>query len=197
MLKKYSTQNNLEIITLNKPGITDFAEARNLLLEKSNAEWVFFIDSDEEVTPELIKEIGDAINKEKGPDAYYVKRKIYFLGKYVGEDRVLRLAKRNSGKWVRAVHEVWDVASHPTGLLKNCLIHNTASNLHEYIEKINKYSTLHAEENSKEGKKSNLLKIIFYPPLKFIQNILIGRGFVFSMLQSFHSFLSWSKEWIS
>jgi glycosyltransferase involved in cell wall biosynthesis len=203
MLKKYSTQNKLEIITLDKPGITDFAEARNSLLEKSNAEWVFFIDSDEEVTPELIKEIGDAINKKqipdkkRGPDAYYIKRKIFFLGKYVGEDKVLRLAKKGSGKWIRAVHEVWDIKSHPRGVLKNYIIHNTADNLREYIEKINKYSTIHAKENSKEGKKSNLFKIVFYPPLKFIQNILLGRGFVFSMLQSFHSFLSWSKEWIS
>jgi glycosyltransferase involved in cell wall biosynthesis len=196
MLKKYSTQNNLEIITLNKPGITDFAEARNELLEKSSARWIFFIDSDEEVAPELFNEIGNVINKKRGLDGYYVRRKIYFLGKYVGEDKVLRLGKRDTGRWERAVHETWKIKGN-IGQLKNPLIHNTAKSLHEYIDKINFYSTLHAEENLKEGKKSNIFKIIFYPVGKFIQNIFLGRGFVFSMLQSFHSFLSWVKAWQS
>ncbi len=190
-------KNDLEIITLNKPGITDFAKARNELLQKSKAEWLFFVDSDEKVTPELMKEVEDTISRDLDVDAYYVKRKIYFLGEYIGEDKVLRLARRNLGEWIRAVHEVWYVGSSTTGVLKNCLIHNTAGNLHEYIERINKYSDIHAKENKKEGKKSNLFKIIFYPIFKFIQNLLMGRGFVFSMLQSFHSFLAWSKEWIS
>jgi glycosyltransferase involved in cell wall biosynthesis len=191
------SKNDLEIITLNKPGITNFAKARNELLEKSKAEWLFFVDSDEKVTPELMKEVKDTISRDLDVDAYYVKRKIYFLGEYIGEDKVLRLAKRNLGKWTRAVHEVWYVGSHTVGVFKNYLIHNTAGNLHEYIERINKYSTIHAKENRREGKKSNLFKIIFYPTFKFIQNLLMGRGFVFSMLQSFHSFLAWSKEWIS
>jgi glycosyltransferase involved in cell wall biosynthesis len=191
------SRNNLEIITLNKPGITDFAKARNELLQKSKAEWLFFVDSDEKVSPELMKEVKNTISRDLDVDAYYVKRKIYFLGEYVGEDRVLRLAKRNSGRWIRAVHEVWYVGSHTEGVLKNYLIHNTAGNLYEYIERINKYSDIHAKENKKEGKKSNLFKIVFYPIFKFIQNIFMGRGFVFSMLQSFHSFLAWSKQWIS
>jgi len=38
-------------------------------------------------------------------------------------------------------------------------------------------------------------KIIFYPKMMFLKNILQGRGFTFSMLQSLHSFLGWSKEW--
>jgi hypothetical protein len=63
------------------------------------------------------------------------------------------------------------------------------------VNKINFYSTLHAEENLADGKKSNLFKIVCYPPAKLIQSLLIGRGFVFSMLQSFHSYLAWSKEW--
>lgn len=190
------SKNSLEIITLNKPGITDFASARNELLKKSKAEWIFFVDSDEKVSKELKKEVLKRI-QDDAYDAYYVRRKVCFLGKCIGGDKVLKLARKNSGKWVRAVHEIWDVASHPTGELKNYLIHNTANNLHEYIEKINKYSTIHAKENLKEGKESSLFKIIFYPLLKFVQNIFIGRGFVFSMLQSFHSFLAWSKEWTS
>jgi len=190
------SKNDLEIITLAVPGITDFAKERNHLLKKSRSDWVLFLDSDEKVTPKLMTEVNSTLNKVRNLDAYYLKRKIYFLGKYIGEDKVLRLAKRSSGKWVRAVHETWQVKTR-FGTLQNYIIHNTADNLHEYIEKMNKYSTLHAQENFREGKQSSPFKIVVYPFLKFLQNIFFGRGFVFSMLQSFHSFLAWSKAWQS
>jgi hypothetical protein len=184
--------NNLEIITLVKPGITDFAKERNLLLEKSKSEWVLFLDSDEKLSEELKKEI---LNLDPlDYSGFIIRRKIFFLGEEIGEDKVLRLAKRLSGKWVRAVHETWDVKGR-VGILKGDIIHNTANNLYGYIAKMNSYSSIHAEENLREGKHSNLFKIVIYPKIKFVQNILAGRGFVFGMLQSFHSFLGWVKLW--
>jgi hypothetical protein len=188
------TKNTLEIITLDKPGVTDFAKERNILLEKSKSDWVFFVDSDESATPELMKEISGKINKVPNLAGYKVRRKIYFLGKEIGWDEVIRLGRKKAGKWERAIHETWQI-NQEVGLLDGYIIHNTASNLHEYIEKMNKYSSIHALENLKENKRANLYKIISYPKMKFIQNILSGRGFVFSMLQAFHSFLAWVKLW--
>jgi len=185
--------NKFEIITLNKPGITDFAKERNDLLKKTKSEWVLFLDTDEKATKELDGEIKN-LNPRKY-NGFYIKRKIVFLGKNIGEDKVLRLAKKNSGKWVRKVHETWQVKE-KIGILKNYIIHNTADNLHDYIEKMSSYSGIHAKENLKEGKTSSLFKIIFYPKFKFIENLLAGRGFVFSILQSFHSFLAWSNLWL-
>ncbi len=186
--------NNFEIITLKKPGITDFAAERNMLLAKAKSKWVFFLDTDEKTTPELSDEINLTLSKKPKFDGFYIKRKIYFLEKCIGEDRVLRLGKRDAGKWKRAVHEVWDVGTN-TGSLNNFIIHNTANDLHSYIDKINNYSEIHARENRKEGKNVTILKIVLYPTAKFLQNIFSGRGFVFSMLQSFHSFLGWTKQW--
>ncbi len=188
------SKNNLEIITLNKPGIVDFAKERNILLNKAKSEWVLFIDTDETLTKELKKEIEEKTQNESWYNGFYIKRKIYFCGQLVGEDRVLRLARKNSGRWIRAVHEIWEVEG-KAGVLNNYIIHNTANNLYEYIAKLNKYSTVHAAENLKEGKRSNLIKIIIYPKLKFVQNILLGRSFVFSLMQALHSFLSWVKLW--
>ena len=184
--------NNVEIITLKVPDIRDFAYERNKLLKKTGSVWVFFVDGDEEISEELKKEIE---NLDPGSyNGYYVKRKIIFLGHVIGEDKVLRLGKRDAGKWNRKVHEVWNIKG-KVGLLKNFLIHNTAEDISSYVGKINKYSGIHAEENLKEGKKVSILKIIFYPKMMFLKNILQGRGFTFSMLQSLHSFLGWSKEW--
>lgn len=187
--------NNLEIITLKKNSIVDFAKERNTLLENAKSKWIFFVDTDEVVSPKLQREIETVLESNTGNySGFYIKRKIYLAGSYVGEDKVLRLAKKGSGRWVRSVHETWNIKG-KVRTLKNYLIHNTADTLAEYIQKLNFYSDIHAKENLKEGKRSNVWKIIIYPKLKFLQNLLLGRGFVFSMLQSFHSFLAWSKQW--
>lgn len=191
------SKNNLEVITLNSPGVTDFAEARNKLLKKAAGHWVFFLDTDEEMTSELRQEINRAVNNRADSfEGYYVNRKNYFLGGYVGTDKILRLGRKNAGKWVRSVHETWNIKG-SLGKLKNPVIHNTAGSVREMITKINFYSTLHAEANKLEGKKADLFKIIFYPKAKFVQSIFMCRGVVFSILQAFHSYLSWSKLWIS
>lgn len=93
------------------------------------------------------------------------------------------------------MHEEWKVKG-KIGNLKDYLVHETADNLKEAISKTNFYSTLHARQNAKDGKKANLFKIILFPKAKFIQNLLTGKGFVFALLHSFHSFLAWSKQWL-
>ncbi len=186
---------NIAFITLNKKNIRDFAKERNELLLGAKSNWVFFVDSDETISNNIREEVERVISNPRNKyNGFYIYRKDYFLGEYSGTDKILRLGKRNCGHWERKVHEVWAIKG-SIGQLKNPLIHNTADNLHDFVAKINFYSTLHAEENLKEGKKSNIVKIIIFPVLKFIQSMIIGRGFVMSMLQSFHSFLSWSKEW--
>jgi hypothetical protein len=184
--------NQVEFITLNKKGITDFAGERNKLLRKAKAEWVFFVDRDEKVSNALRREILAAVQNKDKYNGFYVVRQIIFLGKFIGRDQVLRLARKGAGKWRRAVHETWDIKG-KVGTLRNCLSHRTAEGLREYLAKINYFSTLHARENLKEGKHSNIFKIICYPKVKFLWNFLSGRGFVFSLIQSFHSFLGWAK----
>ena len=90
------------------------------------------------------------------------------------------------------------------GELSGEIIHYSHENLSKFIEKINFYSDLHGLELKKEGKDSSLFNIVFKPIGKFIRNYLVLEGykdgiggFVFAMMMSFHSFLSWSKIWLS
>ncbi len=185
--------NKVEVITLSKKNIQNFAKERNILLSKAKSDWVFFVDSDEQVGKKLWQEINKLDFKDY--DGFYILRKNYFCGDFVGQDKILRLGKKNAGKWVRRVHETWQIKG-KVGELKNPLIHNTAENLSDYIRKINFYSTLHAEANREEGKTSSLLKIIIYPKMKFLVTFFKSRHFVFSLMQAFHSYLAWSKLWI-
>ena len=188
--------NNIQTITLSKKVINDFALERNMLLSKSKKDWVFFVDSDEIVSKELVSEISHLDLQNSNYDGFVINRKNYFLGQYVGLDRIVRLGKKRAGKWVRSVHELWDIKG-KVGQLKNPLIHNTATNLHDYITKIDYYSDLHAKANAKEGKTATLIKIVFYPQLKFVESFVKSKSVVFSIMQALHSFLSWSKQYLS
>lgn len=181
----------LSILTLNKSNITDFAEARNDLLQKAKTDWVLFLDKDEKIT-QVNQLFSNTLNQKK--TAYYLFRKNYFLGQFVGTDKIIRLVKKRTGKFVRKVHEVWkpnDLSK--VGVIDVPIIHNTAYNLTDYLNKINNYSTLHAKANLKEGKKSNLFKIIFFPIGKFIVTLIKSKHVVFSIMQSLHSYLAWTK----
>lgn len=172
------------ILTLNKEKITDFAKERNDLLKKSKTEWNLFLDSDEKLSKPIT-------NISNNFDGYYLKRKNYFLGDYVGTDILIRLGKKEFVTWKRSVHEIWDIKK--VGKLDNYIIHNTAHSLSDYVIKMNYYSGLHARANLIEGKMSTLFKIIFFPIGKLIITFVKSKHVVFSIMQSLHSYLSWTK----
>ena len=169
---------------------SDFSAQRNYGLSKAKGEWVLFVDADEVVSPKLAEEIKEATKSEYS--GFYIKR----VG--VIDEYILRLGK--GGKWHRKIHEEWSVKG-KVGKLSSPLLHSPTFQLKSFLAKINYYSTLHAKSNSIEGKKSNLIKIIFWPIYKFFYYFVIKRGyrakngFVFSALMGAHSFLSWAKLW--
>lgn len=184
----------------------DFSAQRNFGLSKAKGEWVFFVDADETVTEELKDEIL-AKTENSSYDGCLLPRRDIFFGKELkhgeaGRVKIVRLAEANAGKWERAVHEHWRVKG-KVGKLNNPLMHRPHQRLDEYAADVDFYSTLHAKANYREGKRSGLLKIVFFPCSKFLRNYVLRLGFldgvfgmVHALFMSFHSFLSWSKLYI-
>lgn len=203
----------LTIVTLNQKNITDFAAARNEKLATAKTDWVLFLDSDESLSLELEAEIASAI-QSPSHSAYYIPRQDVFLGRVLhhgetGHAKFIRLAKKEFGKWVRPVHEVWaPVGERPAspvkiGTLTNPLIHNSHKDISSFLDKINLYSTLDAQYRYKEGIRSSIWKIAVYPIAKFKWNYLFKLGFldgvpglIMAMMMSFHSYLTWTKLYL-
>ena len=195
----------------------DFSAQRNFGLRKATGMWVLFIDADERVTPALRSEIIQLINDPTLSYSGFTFRRHDFiwgkelkhgdmayglLKKFLWNVKLLRLAKKSSGKWKRKVHETWDVSG-PTRELNSPLLHYPHQTISEFIKDINNFSTLHAKANMEEGKRSSLAKIIIWPTGKFVYNFFLRlgfldglHGFIVAMVMSFNSFLAWSKLWL-
>jgi len=181
----------------------NFAQQHNFALRQAQGDWVLSIDADEVVSPELKKEIMEAV-KEPNVAGFYFKRYDFWSGRLLkhgeqGKVRLLRLGKKGKGEWRREVHEVWEIEGE-TKELKNPLLHYSHQTLSDFIDHVNFHSTLHAQTLKKEGVKPSLWRIIFYPKAKFIQNYILRRGFldgtpgiIVALMMSFHSFLARAK----
>lgn len=181
----------------------NFAKQRNYGLEKAKGEWILFIDADERVSTRLKEEIQSSIRIGGYSGIYQgfvVRRKDKFLGKWLrfGETRsigLLRIARKNSGKWAGSVHENWHVKG-KTGKLKNPIIHDRQLTMTQFLKRINHYSSIRAHELFQEKKKTNAFLIIAYPAGKFMQNYFFRLGFldampglIMALMMSIHSFL--------
>jgi len=178
--EKYNTK-----VYINR--LENFSSQRNFGLSKVNHEWVLFIDADEIVSNELKEEIVKKIDT-LNINGFFIQRRDVFLGKKMqhgdlGKVSLMRLAKRNF-KWVNDVHEVWEVTG-KTSNLENPVIHNSHKNLSEFIEKIDQYSSLRAEELQKQKVFSSSFSIVFYPVGKFTNLFFIKLGF----LDGLHGFV--------
>lgn len=137
----------VKIETDSLPG--NFADWRNLGAEKAKGEWLFYVDSDEEVTPELKKMILQAIDSNEFA-GYAIPRKNIFLGHEMHwggwrPDFVLRLIKKDKLiKWSGEIHEQPEISG-TICHLKEPLIHVSHRNLTEMVEKTNKWSEVEAK----------------------------------------------------
>lgn len=185
----------------------DVSKQTNYGMKKAKGEWMLIIDADEIVTDKLKNEIKNVLKtKAESVDCFLIKRNDYFLGKLLKHGEVSkvylpRLLKKGKGKWKRRVHQYLEIKGGNLKL-RSPLLHYH-NNLQDFITSINTWSSWHSLANKEEGKKSSLIKIVFYPILKFFKNYILKlgfldglHGFVHALIMSFHSFLSWSKQWV-
>ncbi len=191
------------------PKNSEFSGQRNWAMEQAKNDWIIFVDADEVVSEELKKEIIDlfSANDQRLMTNYSIPRRDFFWGKELryGETHgartqgIIRLIQKGSGVWTGAVHERF-IASGNTGSLKNYLDHNSHETLAEFIQDINTYSSIRADELHQQGIQYSTGDVVVTPLAKFIYTYFILRGFldgpagfVYSFVMSFHSFLVRAK----
>jgi glycosyltransferase involved in cell wall biosynthesis len=116
--------------------------------------WVFYLDADERMTPELRAEIqAIAADASRAEVAYYCGRKNFFLGKWIRHamppGMIMRFFKPGRIRFERLVNPV-PVIDGPHGYLRHYFEHyNFSKGLTEWFDKHNKYSLFEAMEGMK------------------------------------------------
>jgi glycosyltransferase involved in cell wall biosynthesis len=159
-----------------------FGVQKQRALEKAKGDWVLSIDADEIVTAELKEEIRAVITRPE-LNGYEIPRLSNYCGKPMRHggwwpDYVLRLFRRDSGRFSEAlVHERVFVDG-KIGRLNAPLIHDKFVNLDEVLHKINYYSTLGAEMLYRKGVRSSLGKALSHGVWMFFRTYFIKLAFL-------------------
>lgn len=183
----------------------DFSGQRNFGLKRAKNEWVFFVDADEVVLPDLAQEISSHLKSVSlSVVGFKINRRDFFGGKWLkygesGDSRPLRLARKNAGSWKGKVHEIWSIDGEVENL-KNYLEHYPHQTIGEFLEDVNFYSSLRSQELFEAKQPAGIFEIIIYPLGKFFENYFIRLGFldgepgiIYALMMSLHSFLVRAK----
>jgi len=183
-----------------------FSRQKNSAVEKTQNDWILSLDADERVSPDLHEEIKQALGEHSPPyDGYFIPRKNFFLGRWIRHcgwypDYTLRLFRKSRGRFQeRAVHERVEVQG-KVGYLQHPLEHETYRSLGDFFERMDRYSTLAAQEMQREGRPYRISDLLFRPFLTFLQMYLLRAGFLegypgflLSVLYSIYTFAKYSK----
>lgn len=160
-----------------------FGPQKQYGVSQARHRWVLCLDADERVSDELRTSIVATLQSPPHT-AYAMARCNRFMGRWLrhGEgypDWSVRLFDRERAAWSDdPVHE--RVVSHGSvGRLKGDLLHESeAGGLSAYLEKQNRYTTLHAQMLHDRGKRASVGRLLFSPFFRFIKFYFLRLGFL-------------------
>ena len=165
-----------------------FAAQKNSAIAHATSEWVLSLDADEEVSPELAREIKALLEGEPPFSAYRIPRLNHFLGRPLRHggywpDPKLRLFRSGAALFAeRPVHETME-ADGPVGTLANPLLHHCYPTLEDYIEHMNRYSSAGAQMLVASGRAPRTVlslawNALLNPAATFVYNYVCRLGFL-------------------
>ena len=190
--------------TVSRRRFDDYAGQRNAALALCTKDWVLWIDADERVSPDLAAEIPLALGSGAPAAAFDIPFRVRFLGRTLrwgglGSERHLRLFSRARAKFEGgALHESLKVDG-PSFSLSGPIEHEPYRDLSEYMEKLDRYTTLAAQKRFDAGRRFHAwdhlrLPVEFAWRALFRLGFLDGRaGLVWAGLAAFHSWLKYAK----
>ena len=195
-----------------------FAGSKNSAIAKCTCTWILSLDADEELSPELQKQIRTLLPTNPPADAYYIRRRNLFLGRWIKHggfypDPKLRLFRRKAANFTappqfedRPVHETIAFDGEASELDYD-LVHHAYPTLETYIEHMDRYSSLGCSLLVQSGRVSRSLpafvaNVFVIPQLTFLWNYVFRLGFLDGreglLLHLYHAtYTSWkyAKAW--
>lgn len=176
----------------------------------AESKWIFMIDADERVTPELETSIRTVVKKEPTDTVYSLDRLSWVFGRFIRHsgwypDKIVRLYPKALANYDDAL--VHEKAVYPTGTivreLKGDLIHYPYRNLRHYLEKSAEYAQAWADAKQRQGKRASLMQGLMHGIGCFVQMYVIRKGFLdgrqgflLAALSCHSTFVKYADLWI-
>lgn len=161
-----------------------FGAQKNRALSYATHEWVFSIDADERVTPELRAAIQAVLAKQNDEHAAYeISRLSSYCGRFMRHsgwypDRIVRLFRRGAARFSDdLVHEHLLVEGN-VGLLDGELLHYSFENLEQVLNKVNQYSSAGAVMMQRRGRQATLSGAVLRGLWSFVRTYVLRAGFL-------------------
>lgn len=187
---------------------------KNFAIGQCRGEWIFVLDADEVISPELARElrgIADAATDAAEANAnayaaYRVPRLTYYLGRWLRRgwypDYNIRLLRRGRARLKGgSVHET-GAADGPVGTLRYPLEHYSYRDIGDHVARMNRYAELVALDKHARGKRSTPGGAILRGLWKFFVlyvtrgAFLEGRaGLAMATLAGVYNFLKYIRLW--
>jgi len=161
-----------------------YSAQKNFAAEQATGEWIFSLDADERVSPELTTSILE-LEKGAAPEqaAFEMPRRTFYLGrwiKYSGwwPDHKVRLYDRRRARWRGDfVHESLEVNGR-VNRLDGDILHYTVRDATEHHLRMDRYTTLAAEEAYMHRESVSLARLLLSPMLVFVRSYVLKLGFL-------------------
>ena len=161
-----------------------FGPQKQFAVDQCREPWILVLDADERIPPETALMIRQIVSNAPGPAAgYSFPRKNFFQGRWIRHagwwpDRVARLFRKGRGRMTAVqVHEAVEIDG-PVMLLDVPIEHLTESRLGPILRKIDRYSTLGAEDAFAQGRTSTLWSAFLRAKGTFVQDYFLRGGFM-------------------
>ncbi len=160
-----------------------YSETKNFANGLASGNYILSVDADEALSDELIKSIQEVKATLSG--AYAFNRRNHYCGKWIKRcgwypDRKVRLFPAGQAKWKGDfVHETLALSQGiATTFLQGDLLHYSYDSIDAHIGRVNRYSSLAADQLIANQKKGLLLKALLGPQWKFFKMFFLRLGFL-------------------
>lgn len=161
-----------------------FGKLRNIALDNCSNDWILSVDADERVTEELKNEVLRKLKECPDADAYHVPRKTHFLNKWIKhcgwypDYRQPQFFNKQKMRYKeQLVHEGYELNG-KLSYLKGHVLQYPFLNLDQFLKKMDRYSSLRAEEMQKDGRKFKISNLLVNPAAMFFRMYISKLGFL-------------------
>jgi glycosyltransferase involved in cell wall biosynthesis len=148
----------------------------------ATGQWVLSLDADERISAALRDEVVAAIGSGTH-DGYRIPRLSEFCGRFIRHsgwrpDHTLRLGRRERSGFTDHFLHAHMTVDGSIGELKSSLIHYSYPDIHDVLEKLDRYSSGHARDMQSRGKSASVPQALLHGVFAFVRTYFLRLGFL-------------------